>query len=40
VRLLLEKCCFGVVAGLEQVFREALRRINHEENESLVLAAL
>jgi hypothetical protein len=32
--------CFGVVRGLEQVFREALRCINHEGNESLFLAAL
>jgi len=32
--------CFGVVKGLEQVFREALRSIDHKGNESLFLAAL
>ena len=32
--------CFGAVKGLEQVFREALRCINYEGNESLFLAAL
>ena len=36
----LKKCCFAVVKGLKQVFREALRCINHEGNESLFLAAL
>jgi hypothetical protein len=36
----LKTWCFAVVKGLEQVLREALRRINHEENESLILAAL
>lgn len=38
--LCLKICRFWVMAVLEQVFRKTLRFINHEEIESLVLAAL
>lgn len=47
VTVVLEECfscsklwCFWVMAVPEQVFRQTLRSINDEENESLVLTAL
>ena len=47
VTVALEECfvcpkiiCFWGMAVLEQVFRETLRFVSHEGNESLVLAAL
>ena len=38
--LYLNLWCFWVMAVLDQVFRQTLRFINHEENERLFLAAL